>query len=362
MGGGGELAEDLHGNATRQRRRPAQHGDDRHAARRQPLDQGAADESSGAGDHDRARRHSLSLPVPSPATITVRPAISYAARGLSRGGAHAKQRAAPPGRTAAERTVSRGPQEPLDLEALRRRFVAREANVGIIGLGYVGLPLVGAIAGAGFRVVGFDVDAEKVALLNAGRSYIRHIPDAAIAALVRSRRFRAVADFAEIAAGRRRADLRADAAHPPPRARSLLSSSAPPRRSRRICAAASSSCWNRRHIPAPRASVMLPILERGGLEIRRRFLPGLFARARGSRQRAVQHHQDPQGGGRRRRCGAGAGGRALRPVRRRHRPGLLARDRGGGEAHREHLPRRQHRARQRAEDGLRGAWASTSGR
>ena len=93
---------------------------------------------------------------------------------------------------------SRSPER-VDVEALRRRFVAREANIGIIGLGYVGLPLVGAVAGAGFRVVGFDVDAEKVALLNAGRSYIRHIPDAAVAALVESRRFRAVADFAELA-------------------------------------------------------------------------------------------------------------------------------------------------------------------
>jgi UDP-N-acetyl-D-glucosamine dehydrogenase len=96
--------------------------------------------------------------------------------------------------------VSRQPQEPLDVEALRQRFVARDATIGVIGLGYVGLPLVGAVAGAGFRVVGFDIDPAKVARLNAGRSYIRHIPDAAIAALVQSRRFRAVADFSEIAA------------------------------------------------------------------------------------------------------------------------------------------------------------------
>jgi UDP-N-acetyl-D-glucosamine dehydrogenase len=86
----------------------------------------------------------------------------------------------------------------LDVESLRRRFLAREAAVGVIGLGYVGLPLVGAIASAGFAVVGFDTDAEKVALLNAGRSYIRHIPDAAIAALVKERRFHAVSDFAEL--------------------------------------------------------------------------------------------------------------------------------------------------------------------
>ena len=87
----------------------------------------------------------------------------------------------------------------VDVAALRRRFIARDARVGVIGLGYVGLPLVGAIAQSGFTVVGFDVDGEKVAALNAGRSYIRHIPDAAIAALVKERRFAAVADFALLA-------------------------------------------------------------------------------------------------------------------------------------------------------------------
>jgi UDP-N-acetyl-D-glucosamine dehydrogenase len=98
-----------------------------------------------------------------------------------------------------ESTVSNRPSPPVDVESLRRRFLAREAVVAVIGLGYVGLPLIGAVASAGFAVVGFDIDAEKVALLNAGRSYIRHIPDASIAALVRERRFRALTDFAELA-------------------------------------------------------------------------------------------------------------------------------------------------------------------
>jgi len=99
-----------------------------------------------------------------------------------------------------EQRTSSNPSERIDIEALRRRLVARAAAVGVIGLGYVGLPLVGAIAGAGFRVVGFDIDPVKVAELNAGRSYIRHIPDADIARVVQERRFRAVTDFAELAA------------------------------------------------------------------------------------------------------------------------------------------------------------------
>ena len=86
----------------------------------------------------------------------------------------------------------------VDVEALHRRFVAREATIGVIGLGYVGLPLVGAIAGSGFAVLGFDVDSEKVAQLNAGRSYIRHIPDATIGGWLRGGRFHAVADFTRL--------------------------------------------------------------------------------------------------------------------------------------------------------------------
>src|SRR5581483_7943690 len=88
----------------------------------------------------------------------------------------------------------------VGVAAIRRRFLARDGRVGVIGLGYVGLPLVGAIAQSGFTVVGFDVDAEKVAALNAGRSYIRHIADASIAALVKEGRFSAVTDFGELAA------------------------------------------------------------------------------------------------------------------------------------------------------------------
>src|SRR5690242_17403327 len=88
---------------------------------------------------------------------------------------------------------------PVDVAAIRRRFLARDARIGVIGLGYVGLPLVGAIAQSGFTVAGFDVDDEKVAALNAGRSYIRHVPDASIAALVKDGRFSAVTDFAQLA-------------------------------------------------------------------------------------------------------------------------------------------------------------------
>ncbi len=70
--------------------------------------------------------------------------------------------------------------------------------IGVIGLGYVGLPLALLFSRAGSRVLGFDVDAAKVTALNAGESYILHIPSDGIAA-ARKAGFEATADFGRIA-------------------------------------------------------------------------------------------------------------------------------------------------------------------
>ena len=74
----------------------------------------------------------------------------------------------------------------------------RELRIGIIGLGYVGLPLVLLFSQEGFRVTGFDIDAAKVDRLNAGESYIHRIGGQQIKAAQRSG-FRATANFSEIA-------------------------------------------------------------------------------------------------------------------------------------------------------------------
>ena len=66
--------------------------------------------------------------------------------------------------------------------ALVERFASRTALVGVIGLGYVGLPLALRFSEAGFRVLGFDIDATKAAAIASGRSYLLHIPDGAVAA------------------------------------------------------------------------------------------------------------------------------------------------------------------------------------
>src|SRR5580704_7871093 len=91
------------------------------------------------------------------------------------------------------------PVKPVSIEALVERFRAHQARIGVIGLGYVGLPLVRAVAERGFSALGFDIDPSKVAVLNAGGSYIRHIAAAAIAALRGSGRFEATEDFSRLA-------------------------------------------------------------------------------------------------------------------------------------------------------------------
>ncbi len=75
----------------------------------------------------------------------------------------------------------------------------RTAKVGIVGLGYVGLPLARVFLRAGFPVVGFDVDRRKVEALAAGRSYIKTIPQSDIAEMIATQRFRATADLGELA-------------------------------------------------------------------------------------------------------------------------------------------------------------------
>jgi len=85
-----------------------------------------------------------------------------------------------------------------DQHALHSKIASRNAVVGIIGLGYVGLPLGLAFAERGFRVVGLDVDASKVDVLNDGRSYIQHIPAERVRVAVSEGRFLATDDFAAL--------------------------------------------------------------------------------------------------------------------------------------------------------------------
>jgi UDP-N-acetyl-D-glucosamine dehydrogenase len=86
----------------------------------------------------------------------------------------------------------------VSTEDIKHRIEHRDVTVGIIGLGYVGLPLVIRFGEGGFRVMGFDVDPGKVSQLNAGKSYIEHIPGEKIAKLQTAGRFRAFDDFTRL--------------------------------------------------------------------------------------------------------------------------------------------------------------------
>ncbi|MFM8272873.1 MAG: nucleotide sugar dehydrogenase [Gemmata sp.] len=82
----------------------------------------------------------------------------------------------------------------VQLETLLARVQNKTATVGIIGLGYVGLPLARAFSRAGFRVLGFDIDALKVEKLNRGQSFIKQIPDETVAGM-RANGFEATEKF-----------------------------------------------------------------------------------------------------------------------------------------------------------------------
>ncbi len=85
------------------------------------------------------------------------------------------------------------------LEAnLIEKINQREATIGIVGLGYVGLPLVVAFAEAGFKVLGVDIDAQKVAAMNNGLSHVEDVEDATVQKLVSAGQFEATTDYSRL--------------------------------------------------------------------------------------------------------------------------------------------------------------------
>lgn len=79
------------------------------------------------------------------------------------------------------------------------RITNKQVQIGVIGLGYVGLPLVVEFATKGFKAVGFEVDENKAAQLNAGKSYIGDVPSERVHELVAAKRLSATTDFGQLA-------------------------------------------------------------------------------------------------------------------------------------------------------------------
>src|SRR5438552_1898123 len=81
---------------------------------------------------------------------------------------------------------------------LKNKIQNRSAKIGILGLGYVGLPLACEFAKAGFDVTGFEVDASKVASLRKGRSYIEDVSEQDLSPLVKKKALSATTDFSQL--------------------------------------------------------------------------------------------------------------------------------------------------------------------
>ena len=80
-------------------------------------------------------------------------------------------------------------------QQLAEKIELGTATIGVIGLGYVGLPLIDAFRRKNFSAIGFDIDAKKIDALNAGKSYIKHIPDQTIKSWYEDDKFEPTTDF-----------------------------------------------------------------------------------------------------------------------------------------------------------------------
>lgn len=98
------------------------------------------------------------------------------------------------GKSAKATKAARAAGPLLSVARWKEAVNSRTARVGIVGMGYVGLPLSRTFYAAGFRCIGFDVDPVKVTMLNRGKSYIKHVPNSLIKRMVSGGRFHASGD------------------------------------------------------------------------------------------------------------------------------------------------------------------------
>lgn len=153
-------------------------------------------------------------------------------------------------------------------QQLLNRFAERTAVVGVVGLGYVGLPLAVAFAEAGYTVIGVDLDASKVEKLNRGESYIPDIPTTQLAPLVKNGKLRAVTSYVAL----READAVSICVPTPlrktkdPDMSFVLSAT---EEVAKICHAGMLVVLESTTYPGTTAEILAPAMEAGGLQIGR---------------------------------------------------------------------------------------------
>ncbi len=89
-------------------------------------------------------------------------------------------------------------EAPIDIEALCQKFISRKARIGVVGLGYVGLPLACAICTENFQAVGFDIDDNKIQKLRRGESYIGNIHNDKVSTFVKGGLLVPTSDFSQL--------------------------------------------------------------------------------------------------------------------------------------------------------------------
>ena len=255
------------------------------------------------------------------------------------------------------------------LSAFQSKIEAKTAQVGIIGLGYVGLPLALLFARDGFTVSGFDLDPNKVTMLAAGRELHSPYPATVIAEHVEQKRFKATTDFSHLR------DMDAilicvptplDAHREPDLSfvRDTAEAIAPHLRRGQLVVLESTT------YPGTTEEVVLPILEKSGLrcpvspyatdgrevtageEREADFLLAFSPEREDPGNKQFQTQQVPKvvGGSQRLQCAGGAG--ALCAGFRKNPSGQFHARCGDDQDSGEHLSLRQHRARQRTEAAL----------
>ncbi len=157
------------------------------------------------------------------------------------------------------------------ISTLEESIRNRSAKVGVIGLGYVGLPLIRAFISAGFHTLGFDLDQAKIDKLLAGQSYIKHIPSEWISKCVNDGHFEPNGRYAAACRGRRFIDLRAHAALNETRDPDLTYIENTARQIAQTLRPGQLIVLESTTYPGTTREIMLPILSAGGMQVGKDF-------------------------------------------------------------------------------------------